>query len=358
MKTLTKYILLEFFKIFAMAIAGFIMVFLLVDIFENMNNLMKNKVPFASSAMFFIYKIPFIVVQTVPIAVLLAVLLTLGMLSKHNEITAIKAGGIRLIGVLKPLFIIGVIISAAILFMNETITPSATKKTEEFRRAWFGSGKLKSFGAEGMWIRTGSGIVNIKYFDIKTKEMRGVTIYKVEKPFTLKTRIQADKLAWDGNIWLAKTATAWHFTRDGSLSTETAKNFAFDGLYPPDELIGAEDIQKNMTASELNRYIKNIEADGYSSNRYRTDLYGKLTFPMVSFIMVIVGIPFALKTGRSSGIAGGVGLSVIIAFSYWVVFAASRSLGTNGVVPPVVAAAFPDALFLTIGILMMSYVKE
>lgn len=357
MKTLSKYIVSEFLKLLAIAVVAFIMLFLMIDLFENMNNIMKNNVPLWPAMTFFIYRIPFIVGQVTPIAVLLSVLLTLGILARHGEITAIKAGGIRLLKVFVPLFISGAIISAGVLMLNEYVAPITLRKADAFRRSWF-SAQKSSFGAEGIWLRTDSGIVNIRQANFRRKELHGVTIFTIAKPFVITMRMFAREAVWKNNGWVADEAVIWEFGKDGRVVKTIQKGAAVNGLYPPDELSGIEDIQKNMNLSELRRYVRNLEAEGYEAFKYKTDLYGRVALPLVSFILVFVGIPFALKTGRHSGIAIGIGLSVAIAFSYWVIFALSRSLGSNGIVPPLVAAFFPDILFLAAGVFMLGYVKE
>ncbi len=357
MKTLSKHILAEFSKLLAIAVAAFIMLFVMIDIFENMNSIMKYSVPLWPAVTFFLCKIPFIIGQVAPIAVLLSVLLTLGILARHGEITAIKAGGIRLLDVLAPLFISGAVISSGVFMLNEYVTPAAMRKADGFRRQWFAA-QTSSFGAEGIWFRTNEGIVNIRQADFKKNELHGVTVFTIGKPFAITERTFARDAVWKDGRWAADEAVIWSFEKDGRAVEAKHKGAAVEGLYAPEDLAGVEDVQKNMSLSEMRRYVNNLEAEGYEAFKYRTDLYGKVAFPLVSFIMVFVGIPFALKTGRHSGIAAGIGLSVVIAFSYWVIFAAARSLGASGIVPPLVAAFFPDVLFLAVGALMIGFVKQ
>lgn len=357
MKTLERYILAEFVKIFLIAVISFIMLFVMVDVFENMDNILKYNVPIRMSVLFFIYKIPFIVSQITPVAVLVSALLSLGMLSRHGEITAIKAGGIYLLRVVAPLLIAGLVISIAVIAMNESVTSNALKKVDAFRKQWFGY-QNGTFSREGMWVKTPRGIINIKQFEPRKNRINGITLHVVEKPFSVRGRVTARLAEWKGGRWVAAEASAWSFSKDGSAVKTEAKDYAFDDLLRPEDLMNFENLQKDMNFLELRHYVRELELEGYDASRYEIDMYGKITFPLVNFLMVLVGIPFALKTGRNSGIAMGVGLSVVIAFGYWVIFAVMRSLGQNGMLPPIVAAAFPDILFLAVGTLMFGYVRE
>ncbi|MFQ5736100.1 MAG: LPS export ABC transporter permease LptG [Thermodesulfobacteriota bacterium] len=357
MKLLERYIVTEFLKLLALAVVSFVLVFILFDLFENMDNLMKFNVPVLASVVFFLYKVPFIIGQISPVSVLVAVLISLGILAKHNEITAVKAGGVRVLRVIVPLLLIGAVISVAVMLMNEYVTPTALKKVDGFRKQWFGV-QESSFGKEGMWVKSGAGIINIRRMDVDKNRLNGVTVYVIEKPFRLKERVSSRTVKWRDGRWVADMADIWSFASEAEAVKRLERGYVIEGLAPPEDLLSMESLQKNMGFFKLRQYIKNLEAEGYESTRYRIDLYGKVAFPFVNFIMVLVGIPFALKTGRHSGIATGVGLSVVIAFSYWIVFALTRSLGQSGAVPPLVASAFPDVLFLAIGTLMLGYVRE
>lgn len=357
MKTLERHILSEFAKIFAMALAGFIVLFIMVDLFENMDNLIKYEVHPLAAFVFFVYKMPFITGQVSPIAVLVAVLLSLGLLSKHGEITAMKAGGVRLLRAVTPLLAAGLVVSLAVILMNEHVTPSAMRKVDSFKKEWFGV-QGGTFGREGLWIKTPRGILNVKHVDFQANRLNGVTYYMLEKPFTVHTRIHTRTVEWSGGGWIAEDAVVWTFGSGGTAGKRVSKRLALDGLSKPEELVNLENFQQNLSFSELRGYVGELEEEGYDSSRYRIDLWSKLTFPLVNFIMVLVGIPFGLRTGRHSGIAAGVGISIVIAFSYWIVYALTRSLGQSAVVSPLVAALFPDILFLAVGALMFGYVRE
>ncbi len=356
MRLVQKYMLSEFLKLLAIALGAFVALFLMVDLFENIDLLMKHNVPLSESINFFAWKLPFIIGQVSPVAVLVASLVSLGLLSKHGEITAIKAGGIRLLRAVGPLLFAGLVISVLVILMNEYVTPAALKKTDSFRQQWFGM-QGGSFGKEGVWVRTQRGIFNVRQVDIGRNRLYGLTLYELEKPFTVRERIYSRSVAWEDDRWVAETATVWRF-KNGEVKREEAGSLEIKDFIKPEDLPNVENLQKNMSLGELRDYVRSLDKDGYDSSKYRIDLYGKITFPLVNFVMLLMGIPFALKTGRHSGIATGVGLSVVIAFSYWIVYAVTRSLGLNALIPPLMAAAFPDVLFFAIGALMFGYVKE
>jgi len=358
MKRLERYFFAEFIKLLFLTTIGFIAVFIIVDLFENMDNLIKFHVPMLPCLLFFVYRIPFIIGQVAPIAALLSVLLSVGMLSMSGEITAVRASGVRLLRVFIPIFLTGFIISVSVIFINEYLTPFGLKKTEAFKVQWFNKTNRGSLGGKGLWLRTKDSIINIRGMEPGSREIEGVTIYKIKTPFRLTKRIDAAKAQWSDDRWVAKNALIREFKGDGTLSEKRALHVKLANIAPPEDLSEPARGHMSMTIGELRGLIKILKSEGYNTYRYRTDLYARITFPFVSLIMVLLGVPFPLRSARSGGIASGIGLSIIIAFSFWIIFALSTSLGSGGVVPPLLAAIFPNILFLAIAFYLLAHVKE
>ncbi|MBI5886373.1 MAG: LptF/LptG family permease [Deltaproteobacteria bacterium] len=255
---------------------------------------------------------------------LLATLLTLGSLSRHGEITALKSGGVRLLRALMPMLAAGLVLSVAVILMNELVVPAAQARVDAFRRQRMGV-HGQGFGASGIWMRTEGGLLNVRQMDTQKNALNGVTLYIVGKPFAVTGRVNARVAVWKDGAWKADAAEVWSFTPDGKADKTQGKDVVLPGVMPPDELASAESAYRNMGFFELRNYVNRLVSEGYNAARFKIDLYGKITFPLVNFIMILVGIPFALKTGRHGGIAAGIGLSIVIAFSFWVVFAVMRS---------------------------------
>jgi lipopolysaccharide export system permease protein len=113
-----------------------------------------------------------------------------------------------------------------------------------------------------------------------------------------------------------------------------------------------------MTYAELLAYIREIQASGYDATRYKVDLYSKLSYPLLNVIMVLIGIPFAIKTGRSGGVALSIGVSVIIGFIYGIVFYVFISFGKSGILPPIFACWIPTFLFGLAGIFTLMSLRQ
>ncbi|MBI5599060.1 MAG: LPS export ABC transporter permease LptG [Deltaproteobacteria bacterium] len=358
MKILERHILGEFAKVLLVTAASLIALFLIIDIVENADRLIENAVPSGEAVKFFLFKIPAIIPQVFPMAVLISVLLSLGILNRYGEITAIKAGGIGLIKVLRPLIVTGIVISGFVMVVNEAIAPPAKKAVDRIEKRRLGHKEPSHFGREGLWFKYGSSIYNVRTIDVKRKTLHGINAYGFERPFRLKQHVTAKSAEWKDGWWVGRDAVVLKFADSGEVEKTRLDNFVFADLNGPEALLTAEKNYERMDLYELRNYIKALEAEGYDTSRYLVEFYTRVSFPLVNLIMVLVAIPFALTTGRKSGIAAGVGTSVIIGLSYWIIFGLSKSLGQTGVLPAVVAAFFPDLLFIAIGALMFGYVRQ
>lgn len=358
MKILTRYILGEFLKIFGLTLAAFISLYLIIDVFENMGKLIERHAQFGDSVKFFLYKIPFIFYQVTPVAVLMATLVSLGIFVKHKEVTAAMAGGISVLRFVAPFFIAAFTISWLNFMLNESVIPSANQKVMAIKQAIDGVNKKAQFAQESIWFRDNMDIYSINYIDPKKGMLKGLTIYKMDNDFNISQRVDANVVNWIGGKWIAEESRLSRF-QDGRLIDESKGSREIIPLgEKPDDLKNIERLADEMNIRELWRYVGKLKKEGYAAPRYIVDLHSKISFPLVSVIMVMIGMPFALKSGRHGGIAVGVGISVIIGFSYWVVFAIGSSLGYNGIIPPFLAAWLANIIFAGLGALMFTYVRQ
>ena len=221
-----------------------------------------------------------------------------------------------------------------------------------------GVNKKAQFAQDSIWFRDNMNIYSINYIEPQKGVFKGLTIYKVDNDFNIIQRVDANEVNWIDGKWVAQESKLLRF-QDGRLLDESKRALEIIPLAEkPDDLKNIERLADEMNFRELFRYVNKLKREGYVATRYLVDLHSKISFPLVSIIMVMIGMPFALKSGRRGGIAVGVVISIIIGFSYWVVFAVNTSLGYNGIIPPIVAAWLTNFIFAALGILMFGYVRR
>ncbi|HAG49745.1 MAG: LPS export ABC transporter permease LptG [Deltaproteobacteria bacterium GWC2_42_51] len=357
MRILTRYIIKEFLKIFILTITAFISLYLIIDVFEQMDTLIEYRVQLKDGLYFFLYKIPFIFYQLSPIAVLMATLITIGILSRYSEVIAALASGISVLMFSLPFFIFAIFISVVNFTLSESVVPYTTQRVAAMKQAFEGSNKTV-FAQDSIWFKDNTDIYNISYIEPEAGILKGFTVYRMDSNFNISSRIDAKLVNWKDGKWISPEGILSQFQDSQLLGVSTLKDAAMPLSKKPDELRNIERLANEMNYRELTKYVKKLKREGYAASRYSVDLHSKISFPLVSIIMVMIGIPFALRSGRHGGIAIGVGLSVIIGFSYWVVFAVNSSLGYNSIIPPFVAAWFTNFIFTGFGVLLLNNIRQ
>lgn len=357
MRILTRYIIKEFLKIFILTISAFISLYLIIDVFEQMDTLIEYRVQLKDGLYFFLYKIPFIFYQLSPIAVLMATLITIGILSRYSEVIAALASGISVLMFSLPFFIFAIFISVVNFTLSESVVPYTTQRVAAMKQAFEGSNKTV-FAQDSIWFKDNTDIYNISYIEPEAGILKGFTVYRMDSNFNISSRIDAKLVNWKDGKWISPEGILSQFQDSQLLGVSTLKDAAMPLLKKPEDLRNIERLANEMNYRELTKYVKKLKREGYAATRYSVDLHSKISFPLVSIIMVMIGIPFALRSGRHGGIAIGVGLSVIIGFSYWVVFAVNSSLGYNSIIPPFVAAWFTNFIFTGFGVLLLNNMRQ
>lgn len=357
---LQRYVLREYLKVLLLSLSGLILIYLVVLFFQKMDTFVKYRAPFPLIFEYLLYKSPEVIFQwTLPYAVLLSTLLTLGNLSRHNEITAMKAGGISLYGITLPLFLFALLTSVVSFLGNEYLVPLTNQKTRHLLAVKVRKEEQTSyFKNYKIWYHGSYGIFNIQLLDPKEKVLKGVTIYQLASPFRCVRRIDAREARWDGEKWIFHQGAIREFKEDGFIQTIPFKSHPFDLQEDWDTFQKIEQKSGELSYTELSAYIRRIGAAGYDTTRYLTDLHAKLSFPFLNLVMVLIGIPFALRTGRSGGMALGIGASVIIGFTYGILFYVFLNFGKSGILPPLLAGWTPTLLYGLAGLFALMSIRQ
>jgi lipopolysaccharide export system permease protein len=346
MKILDRYLIVEFSRNLLFITACFISLFLIIDFFEKTRMFLSNHATFQQMASYFLFRIPMILSQILPAAILLASLIVCGYLSRHNEITAMKANGISLYRLSFPILIIAAAVCILVFFLNEWVTPYTNERAEHIRLVEVQKQQsLGSFKQDQIWYRGQKGIYNFKLFDVQSRSLRGITIYYLDQEMNLLMRLDAERGEWKEGHWFFHNILITRFPRSEFPIIEKIAQQVVDIPEVPEDFKVVQKDVETMGYVELKRYIKKLQMEGYDATRYIVDLHGKIAFSLVSLILAVIGISFSLRSERSGSIAQGIGAGLVIGFSYWLVYAFGMSLGRSGTLPPLIAAWFGNIIF-------------
>jgi len=297
-------------------------------------------------ASYFFYLIPMIISLILPFAILLATLLTYSSLSKFSEITAMKANGVSLYRMALPALAVAALVGVFLFFFSELVAPASISKTEYIVKIEVQKQKhLGFFKQDEIWYRNQNAIYNFKMFDVQNNILNGITINYLNPDFSLKMRIDARSAEWKNNRWVFHNLLTTSYDQTGSPQLQWSEEKVIPMPEQPNDFKIIQKDAEKMGYFELRRYVNKIRAEGYDVSRYLVDLQGKLAFPFVCVILVIIGMSFSLRSERSGGVMQSVGIGIFIGASYWIVHAFCMSLGRSGVLPILLAAWSANILF-------------
>ncbi|MHB8481756.1 MAG: LPS export ABC transporter permease LptG [Nitrospiria bacterium] len=352
MTLLNRYILKEFLKVFTLTSFTLLFIYLLIDFFEKVRIFLRYKPDLFVIFEYFLYQIPKIFYDISPIAILISTLITFGTFTKNNEITALKSSGISPYKTAIPIFATAVVTALFLLYANTNMIPSGIKHAEFIRSVSIEKGSETSYFRQNkIWFRTKNHILfNVQLIDPDKGKILGIGIYKLSNNFSLTEEIDAKELVYEGSDWYLLSGIKRTFSRDGQITTAAFDKEQIDLDKTPADFKHIIIQEDRLKYDELKNYVKKLTSEGYTATRYWVDLYGRVAFPFVNILMALIAIPFGLKNDkRSAGISKGIGISLAIGFSYWIIYALSTSLGHSGILPPLLAAWLANLLFLAIG---------
>ena len=358
MKILTRAILALFFRLLGLCLGAFSLIFLVIEFLDKLRRFSRANVDTATIAFYFLNKLPEIISQVLPFGILLATILTLGILARNNELTAMRSSGISLHFISRPLLAAALLLSILTFVSNELILPVTAHNIRDIEESKL---KKNEYGAvfrqHNIWFRDGPLIMRALMFDPGTMVLKGITLW--EKSGDLpKTRIEASEGALTQGGWQFRGVTVWRFGDGVQSEVSQTSALAVPLRLSLEDLKKVADYTSNMGFFELRRYARKLSKGGYDITRYLADMHARAALPFSACVMVLLGMPFAVRSGRSVSAALGIGQSLAIGFVYFVLNALLISLGHNGVLPPLVAAWSANVIFAMIGLWLMLTLEQ
>ncbi|HUP66312.1 MAG TPA: LPS export ABC transporter permease LptG [Thermoanaerobaculia bacterium] len=357
---LDRYILTQYLKILGLVLLSTIVLFLVVDYTEIIQDINENDVPFEIVVSYYRYVIFQFFDWVLPISVLVATLITFGVLSKNNEVTAIKANGISLYRIALPVLAVAVLLSIFSYFLLDFVLPYSNSRAAELKSVIEGDETPSTFSSEQrQWVfGRGRYLFNFLRYDKRTKTLSRVQIFEFHpSEFKLARRVVADEARWDGTGWVFVGGWVRSFGDDGGSSyTPIVQPVRLHYPERPSYFEVEAKTPGEMTWGELRRYIGNLKRLGYSPDELTVQLWRKTSWPFISVIMALIALPFSFRMGKK-GALYGIGIALFLAFGYWSIFGIFTKLGEVGSLPAVLAAWSANVLFMLAALYMFLRVE-
>jgi len=348
------YLLRRFLYFFFLILAAFIALFETFTFFELLDDIARHRIPFLVVVDYFRYLIPYLVYQLSPLSALVATLVTLGILSKNNEITAFKASGISLYRLALPLLVSGTILAGALLILDDTYLPYANQRQDALRNQIKGK-PAQTYTRPQRWIfGENSKVYNYDLFDPRQKFFGGLSVIELDPvTFQMKRRVFANRAQWldTEQAWALESGWIRDFSSGGSVEKYTPfKVTSLPELVEPPSYFNREVIQAfQMSWRDLRRYIHGLQVAGFDVSNLTVQWHKKIAYPLIAPVSMLLAIPFAILVG-SRGALGGIALGVGIGITYWAIAALFEAMGGIGQLPPMLSAWSPDLIFFFLGL--------
>ena len=354
MKILHRYILAQLLRNLALSLLVFTSLFLIFDFFERIDNIVAEDASFLTGLKYFLYKIPLTVSLMLPVAMLVSTMLTIGLLSRHSEITAMRASGAPVLWLARPVFLTGLAVSLGALILNETLVPYATRRVKEIYNIDIRQkDKRGGYSQNDLWWREGNRFYSVDMFDSRTNTLHELTEFEITDRFEIGRRTDAERAVWvDAGLgWNMKQVTELRFTADRPEVTRY-QALPLPISEEPEEFYEFKTDPQTMSFRQLRRFIREQARNGISITGYIAELHGKIAFPFISFVVTLIALPFALKPARSGSLAVSFLAGLIIGFTYYAVDSFSIAMGRAELWPPVLAAWMANLLMGFVGFVL------
>ncbi len=344
---LDRYVVRLFTLVFGLVVASGISLFVIFDLSENIDDILKNKAGASVILNYYKYLSLQMFYDIAPIIVLVTTLMTFSLLARTNEITACKALGMSLYRLALPALAAALLVSGFCGYLESSVLPASNEKVAKLKDRIKGKVTPRTYRrADHQWLfGQGRYIYNYLHYDPQQPSLQRLQVFDFDERHRLTRRLYADSARYIGGAWLFNDGWTRSFQGVEVMGYKrfqqpmVGKNFEtpeyFDSeIRPPEQ----------MRYGELKEYIQELKESGQAVPELQVELQNKIAFPVVSFIMAIVALPFSFRLGRQ-GALYGIGLSVVLGMVFLAIFVFFMKMGQAGALPPTVAVWSPSAVF-------------
>jgi len=358
-----NYVLSGFLFYFGLLLASFVLMTHVYTFFELLSDILKNGITMSLVGKYLFYLTPKLVYDSTPVSVLVAVLVTFGILTKNNEVTAMKACGVSLYRLAVPVFLAATALSVGLFAFDHYVIPDANKTQDAIRAQIKGRPTQTYLRPDRKWIfgMGSSRIYYYKYFEPTDGVMVDVHVYELKPDtFGLKRHVFAERARWEPalNAWIFQDGW-WRDFENGKESFHPFKGqtSTFPEMQePPGYFLKEVKQDKQMNFRELASYIRELQQSGFDTIRLQVQYHKKFATPLFAVIMALISVPFAF-VAANRGATAGIGVSFGIAIAYWAVSQLFEQVGNVNQLPAIIAAWAPDAVFSLFGLYFLARMR-
>jgi LPS export ABC transporter permease LptG/LPS export ABC transporter permease LptF len=357
-RILDEYVVREFLGMFLLVLTGFVLLMLVFTFFDLIGDILRNHIPLTTVGDYLVNLTPDMLYQIAPLAVLIAALVTFGVLNRNSEIIAMKATGISLYRLVIPVVAISAMLSISLFLFDQYYLPLANRKQEALRNTIKGRPPQTVAHPEHNWIfgqpRPGEPgrIFYYQFFDPDRQEFANLSVFEFDpSTFSITRHIFANRVFRDANAETWRFQNGWvrDLTGADTVAFREFRQTTFSEIHEDPGYFTKENLQsQEMNFGQLDNYIRDLRQSGFDTMRLRVALWHKLAYPLIAVVMAVLAIPFALSMGRRGSLTA-IAVAIAVALAYFVVNGTFEAMGNVNYLPAALAAWSSDILFALVG---------
>lgn len=366
MRILDRYLIKHL--IIPIFLCTFTLMFLVImaDVFDHLSDFIKNSTTPGYVLEYYLNLCPYVFVQIIPWATFLGTMFLLVLFNTHNEILAMKAAGIGITKIVRPILFVGFILGIASFLVSDRLAPETYRRSQQLledrieQKHEIGKDtnqQIKNF----TYLSSANKLYYAKVFDAKALSLEGLIILFFDETRNVSRKVFAKDARWRSGKWIMTNVTDYETDRTGKMAGEPrayAERASDEITESPKELSRASSESTFMSYRELKYQIKRMSESGLNTYPEEVLLQYKLSSPWHSIIMVMIAIPFLAITRRRKVIALNVLYCVVLIFFFHATGAFMMALGKAGTIPPFLSAWSSNFLFLVGSIFFLDHANE
>lgn len=353
MKLLDRYLMAQFAKHLALVICSLVAIYLLVDFFERVDNFLESQKTIGLAVKYLLLKLPFIYVQLIPVCILLAGILTLGVLNHHFEFMALMASGISVIRIIRPLLVAAAFFTLLTVAIGQWVLPATTAATN---RIWYEEVNHqipKGILRDGRtYFRGTEGIFSFVRPNPGKNEFSNFSFAAFDAEHGLTTLLTAEIATWEGGLWLLQNGQQKERTDTGTFSVTIFKTLSRSFAEQPEEFFVPPYKMEELSYTKLLRQAMDKKISNQES---LMEFHRRFSYIFLGIPLLLLGIPVLLSVHRTRGrdLALAIPVSCGMAFAAWGAWSASQSLAKSAILPPGVASWSIHLLTIALGCFLL-----
>ncbi len=355
MTLVDRYILRHWIRFFAVASIATLGVYLIVEAFHLLDDMVRSQAPLRDLMRYLAFAAPGFYHQLLPMILIMSIMVTVAVLEKFREITAMKAHGISYYRVMAPMFAAALVVTGVDYGLQERVLPWTQEMATVYKSRVKGRPLYSTFHVQWIFGETGY-LYHFDAYDVQRDRFYGFDIFGVDP--------DAWRINWHCHAWEAyytrttgwRLVLGWCKTMRESLQFRTFRLAAARLPETPDYFETTRKSSDQMSIAELRRYIRELQYKQYPTRSWETDLAMKWLWPLANLVLFPLALALALQ-GAHLGTAYGLVVAILIGFMHWLLTQLTHVLGMVEALPPWVAAAVPVVFTLLIGLGWMTRVR-